>query len=326
MKPWQKSGTLSVVLAVGLFGALSAHAELVDKVAAVVNSDIVPLSEVEQRAAPELARLAQEPDPKKRTELRAGILKASLDQLIGEKLVDAELKEANIELTSDQVNQAVEEKRKELNLTPEQFEQAIREQGYSMASFKEQFKHQLQRQQLIRVKVMPKVKITEQDLKSEYGRYVRAQGDDYEVHIRHCVVAVPANASPEQVKAAEEKAKALAKQAQKPGVDFAAFAKQHSDGSSAADGGDLGFFKRGTMEPTFDKVAFSLQVGQVSEPVRTKFGFHILKLEERRADGAKTFEQAKPELQAKLQQQQAEKATQQYVDGLRAAAAVDVKI
>lgn len=324
-----KTTLKTVILGVSVAGSLlasSARAELVDKVAAVVNNDIVPFSEVEQRAAPELARLSQEPNPAARAKARAELTKAALDQLIGEKLIDAELKEANIELTDAQLQTAIDEKRKEVNLSPEQFEQAIREQGYSMSTFKEQFRHQMQRQQLIRVKVLPKIKVTEQDLKGEYQKYLKSTGDDFEVHVRHVVVAVPAGANAEQMKSAEAKARTLAKEAQKPGVDFADFAKKHSDGSSAADGGDLGFFKRGTMEATFDKVAFALQPGQVSEPVRTKFGFHILKLEERRNSAAKTYANMKPELQQRLQQAQAEKATQQYVDGLRQNATVDVKI
>ena len=68
-------------------------------------------------------------------------------------------------------------------------------------------------------------------------------------------------------------------------MDFAELAKKRSEGSSSSDGGDLGFFKRGTMVPEFEKVAFSLKTGEVSDPVRTQFGWHVLKLEEIREAG-----------------------------------------
>ena len=92
-------------------------------------------------------------------------------------------------------------------------------------------------------------------------------------------------------------------------MDFAELAKKRSEGSSSSDGGDLGFFKRGTMVPEFERVAFNLKTGEVSEPVRTQFGWHVLKLEEIRKLGMKPLAEVRPEIEDRLRRAQAEQLT-----------------
>jgi peptidyl-prolyl cis-trans isomerase SurA len=149
---------------------------------------------------------------------------------------------------------------------------------------------------------------------------------DYEVRARHILVQVQPKATPEQAEQARLKAVALMAEAKKPGADFAKLAKEKSEGPSASDGGDLGFFKRGVMVAEFDKVAFGLPIGSISEPVRTKFGWHVIKVEERRATAAKPFDEVKDLLRERLTRAQLEKYTDQYVQELRAGAAIDVKL
>lgn len=317
---------LGVIAAALLWGA-AAHAELVDRVAAVVNKDIVTLSEVEQRAAPELQRVAQTPDPKKRAEQRSQILKAALDSLIGEKLIEAEIKELGLTASNAEVDEAMASVRQQNNITDDaQFAQLLAREGYTMDSYKEFLRKQIARSRLLQMKVTPKVKVSEEDLKAAYAQYARMENEDAEVHARHILVAVDPKATPEQVEAARKKAEAIAAEARRPGMDFAALAKARSEGPSAADGGDLGFFRRGVMVPAFEKVAFALKPGEVSEPVRTNFGWHILKVEERRAVQPPSYEEMKPKLEAKLRQDKTEKYIDQYVQELRQKAAVEVKM
>ena len=312
--------------AAALLASAAAHAELVDKVAAVVNDDIIALSEVEKRAAPELARANADRDPQQRSELRKKAIQNALDQLIAEKLMEKEMDELGISVTEQEVDLGIEDVRKQNNLEAEQFEQALRGEGYTMKDYRDFMRKHLRRLKLVNLKVRSKVKISEKDLRAAYDQWARLEQSDPEIHARHILVKVEPNASPEQVAKAEEKAKALAAEARKPGVDFAELAKKKSDGPSAAEGGDLGTFRRGMMVPEFDKVAFSLPVGGVSDPVRTRFGWHVIKVEERRSVGVKSFEEMKDQLQEKLAREQMEKYTDQYVRELRQQAAVEVRI
>ncbi|MBI3184450.1 MAG: peptidylprolyl isomerase [Myxococcales bacterium] len=311
---------------VALLLATTARAELVDRVAAMVNSDLVALSEVEQRAAPELARVNSERDPEKRGQKRCEALKRGLDQLIGEKLLEAALRELNIDVSDQEVEMGIEDVRKQNNLDAEQFENLLRTEGYSMDSYRQFMRKHLAKLKLINLKVRSKVKVSDEDLRAEYARYSRMESEDPEIHARHILVQLPKAATPEQLEEARKKAQSLAEEARMDGVDFAELAKKKSEGPSAADGGDLGFFRRGVMVAEFEKAAFGLKVGGVSEPVRTKFGWHVIKVEERRAVAPRAFEEMKEELKDRLLRSQLEKYTEQYVQELRQAAAVEVKI
>jgi peptidyl-prolyl cis-trans isomerase SurA len=313
-----------------LVGALCtgglASAELVDRVAAVVNDQVVALSEVEQRAAPELAQISTLPDARQRAELRTQVMKQSLDALIAERLLEVQIKELGISVSEPEVQTAMDDIRRQNGMDEATFAQALRGEGYTLESYKEFMRGQLKRMKLINLKVRSRLQISEEELRTAYNQWARLEKQEAEVHARHILVKVEPNASPEQLAQAEQKARELAAEARRPGVDFAKLAQQKSEGPSAKDGGDLGYFRRGLMLPEFDKVAFSLPEGGVSDPVRTHFGFHVIKVEERRALPVKPFEEMKAELEDKLFREQMEKYTEQYVKELRQTATVEVRI
>lgn len=322
MKTW-----LGVIAAAVLGVSGVARAELVDKVAAVVNRDIIALSEVQQRASPELARLAAERDPRRRSEQREQILKEALDALIAEKLVEAEVRELGLTSSDSEVNEAMGDVQRQNGISdPAQFEQLLAREGYTLKSYKEFLGKQIARGKLMQMKVAAKIKVSEEDLKAAYAQYAKMEGEDVEVHARHILVQVDAKATPEQVEAARKKAEAIAAEARRPGMDFEALAKARSDGESRDEGGDLGFFRRGVMVPAFDKAAFTLKPGEVSEPIRTNFGWHVLKVEERRAVGVAPYEELRPKLELQLRQQKTEKFVDQYIQELRKKAVIEVKL
>ncbi|HYH94424.1 peptidylprolyl isomerase [Hyalangium sp.] len=322
MKTW-----LGVIAAAVLGVGGVARAEMVDKVAAVVNRDIIALSEVQQRASPELSRLAGERDPRKRSEQRNLVLKQALDALIAEKLVEEEVRELGLTSTTSEVEEAMADVQRQNGITDSaQFEQLLSREGYSMKSYKEFLGKQIARGKLMQMKVSAKIKVSEEDLKAAYAQYAKNEGEDMEVHARHILVAVDPKATPEEVEAARKKAAAIAEEARRPGMDFESLARARSEGPSREDGGDLGFFRRGVMVPAFEKAAFSLKVGEVSEPIRTNFGWHILKVEERRAVGVTSYEEMRPKLELQLRQQKTEKFVDQYVQELKKKATIEVKI
>lgn len=302
-----------------------ARAELVDRVAAVINNDIITLSEVEGRIGPEFNRVRAEPDAAKRAALKEELLKKGVDLLIGEKLMENQVKELNIEVADSEIELGMDDVKKQNNISGEQFEQLLAQEGYTLASYKAFMRKHLARLKLVNLKVRSKVKISEEDLKAEYARWSHDEASEFEVHARHLLVQVAAKATPEQVEAAHVKALALMNEAKQPGVDFGELAKK-SEGPSAADGGDLGFFKRGVMMADFERAAFTLPAGGISEPIRTKFGWHVLKVEERKALAAPPLDEVKDQLRERMLRGQLEKYTDQYVQELRAGAVVDVKI
>lgn len=309
-----------------LVGALPVRAELVDRVAAVVNEEVVTLSDVEKRAAAELPRVNAERDPQRRARLRQELMKAALDAAIGDKLLEAQLKEEQITVTDAELDTSLRAVREQNNLDADQFEAALGREGHTMASYREFLRKQLARMKLMDLRVRSRVKISDADLQAEYAKFSRDAGADFEVKARHLLVQVPAKATKEQVEAARKKAEELAAEARRPGVDFAELARTRSEGSSAADGGDLGYFKRGVMVAEFEKTAFSLEPGGVSDPIRTSFGWHVIKVEERRASNVPPFEEVKEQMRDRLYRAQLESYSQRYVQELRQAATIEVRL
>lgn len=305
--------------------SLSARAELVDRVAAVVNRDIIPLSDVEGRASPELQRLAAEA-PDKRAERRADILKRALQQLVGEKLMEAQIRDFNIEVNDAEVDMGIEDVKKRNNIDDASFTKLLATEGYSVTSYKAFMKKQLARLKLINLKVRSKVKISDADIEGEYNRLAKLDSDDAEIHARHILIPVSAKATDDQVEAARKRAQAIFEEASKAGVSFAELAKKRIEGAGKEDGGDLGYFRRGTMVPEFEKVAFKMKAGDVAPPVRTRFGWHVIKIEDRRAVAPKALDEMKESIRERLTAQSLEKYTDQYVAELRASATVEEKL
>ena len=118
-----------------------------------------------------------------------------------------------------------------------------------------------------------------------YDDATKQMSGDIEVHARHILVD------------SEDEAKKLAAEARKPGVDFAELAKKNSKDPGAADGGDLGFFTKDQMVPEFSEAAFKLEPGQISDPVKTQFGWHVIKVEEKRPRKPPEFDQVKAQIE-----------------------------
>jgi peptidyl-prolyl cis-trans isomerase C len=148
--------------------------------------------------------------------------------------------------------------------------------------------------------------VTEADAKEIFDEKIGQLQPEQEVHARHILVAT------------EEVAKEIVEQLKK-GEDFAALAKEKSK-DTGAEGGDLGFFPRGQMLKPFEDAAFALEVGAISDPVQTQFGWHIIKLEEKRDRPLPTFDQVKIAIRSQLVQQKA----QAVVTDLRDAAKIEV--
>ena len=150
--------------------------------------------------------------------------------------------------------------------------------------------------------------LTEEALRARYQRDIAARPAEEEVRARHILVPT------------EAEARAALAEARRPGADFAEVARRRSTGPGAREGGDLGFFKRADMLPEFAEAAFALRPGEISQnPVRTQFGWHVIKVEERRAVPPPSYEDSRENLRS----QAFEEGVNQAVERIRAAARVE---
>jgi peptidyl-prolyl cis-trans isomerase C len=151
-----------------------------------------------------------------------------------------------------------------------------------------------------------KAAATDEAMKKVYQEAAKQIESEQEVHARHILVET------------EDEAKAIEADLKK-GADFAELAKTKSKDPGAADGGDLGFFTKDQMVPEFSAVAFALEPGKISDPVKSQFGWHIIKVEEKRNRKAPDFEQVKPQIETYVTR----KAQAEYVAKLRESAKVE---
>jgi peptidyl-prolyl cis-trans isomerase C len=151
-----------------------------------------------------------------------------------------------------------------------------------------------------------KAALTDEAEHKVYDEAVKQVANEEEVRARHILVPT------------EDEAKAIEAQL-KGGADFAALAKEKSKDPGAAEGGDLGYFTKDQMVPEFAAVAFKLDKGQISDPVKTQFGWHIIKVEDKRVKPTPTFDQVKPQIDNYV----AHRAQAQLVEKLRSAANIE---
>jgi peptidyl-prolyl cis-trans isomerase D len=162
------------------------------------------------------------------------------------------------------------------------------------------------------------IRIPDEELRRQYEQNKESYKTGEQVRAQHILIRVEQTAPSEQVEAAKNKARDLVAKL-RAGADFAAMAKEHSaDPGSAVNGGDLGFFSRGQMVPEFENAAFGQPVGQVGDPVKSQFGFHIIKTNEKRTAGYRPFEEVKNELMQTTAMQRARTQARDRIAQIRA--------
>jgi peptidyl-prolyl cis-trans isomerase D len=163
--------------------------------------------------------------------------------------------------------------------------------------------------------IMKSLPVNEQDLKTYYEQNVSRIGGVEERRASHILIAAAKDAPAAERAKAKAKAEEVLAQAKKSPDSFAELAKKYSqDPGSAAKGGDLDYFTRGAMTKPFEDAVFGMKTGDISGPVETEFGFHIIKLTDVKAPKQKTFEELRPELEAELKKQQAQKKFAELAD------------
>ncbi len=239
-----------------------------------------------------------------------------IDSLIADEVLEEEFDKAGISCTpeelSGQFDRMLEKMLKSRNWTREQFTEMIKQQeGLSLEQFREKvlgqsgFRHAVMLEKYVRARhpedlVVDDAKIAEFYEANKTRRFMKDPG---EARASHILISTQNAAGDEEKAAARRKAEEILEAARKPDADFAALAKEHSDCPSKENGGDLGGFPRyGRMVEPFAEVAFALEPGQISDIVETRFGYHIIKLAEKRMPQESSLEEVKDQIRSELEE------------------------
>ncbi|PUU94028.1 MAG: foldase protein PrsA [Halanaerobium sp.] len=250
--------------------------------------------------------------------------KLKLEQLVTNELLVQEAKNRGLEVSDQEMNnifdQQINALKQQNNLNDEQLEQAIQQQGFeSMQQYKDMFFENNMNGFLVnklREEVVNEVSVSDEEAKEYYDSNQQQFETSEQKKVSHILFDE------------KEKAEEILTEINN-GADFAEMAREHSTGPTAENGGDLGFITANEqgLDRTFRDAAMELSVGEVSaEPVETQFGFHLIKVTDSREAGVREFEEVKSQIKSQLRGQKQNQAFQEFVEGLREDAEIDIQL
>jgi peptidyl-prolyl cis-trans isomerase C len=290
-------------------------------VLARVNGETIEKWEFENAVKRVEARAGSPVPPDKRDEVLRGVL----DQLVAYHLLAQESRARKLDVTEAEVDAQMAQARQGFP-TEEAFKQGLAAQGVTLEQLRQQARTGLQVQKVIETEIASKIAVQDAEVSAFYQQNLARfkQGDT--VHASHILIGVAQTATPAEKAAARAKADAALKQV-KAGADFGTIAKtQSQDPGSAPNGGDLGFFPKGQMTPAFEEAAFKLKPGAVSGVVETPFGFHIIKVLERRGARTAPLAEVGGEIKQFLEQGQRETKLEQFLDQVKTKSKVEILV
>ena len=295
-----------------------------DSVAVTVNGADITESQVDEEIKPQLERLAAQAaqmPPAFIEQYKTQMRQQALERMIVEKLLDQKVKQANLKVTDEQVMKKIEEMAAQQRppLSMEDFKALIEASGQSLEEVKTRIRKGTGYQKIIETQFEGKINVTEEDVKKFYDENKKQFETPEQARASHILIKTQPADSNEVKAEAKQKVEQLLKQIQ-DGADFAQLAKENSACPSSEKGGDLDFFARGQMVPAFEKVAFELKPGQVSDVVETRFGYHIIKVTDRKEASTTPFEDAKDDIIEKLENDKKGEIAKQYIESLKAEA------
>lgn len=300
------------------------YGETLDRIVAVVNDEIITLSEFTAMAEPVLREAQASLSPSEFLQQETVIKKQVLDAMIDERLMLHKAKELGLTVQDDEVNERIEDIKRENKIeTDEQFNQVLLDEGLTLNELRDQMRIHITMLKLRAREVQYKIDVSEadarkyyQDRKSEFTKPRRA-------HVFLLLVEVSATAS-EQVKAEKRSVAQQLRQRLIAGEEFNLLVKEVMP-QAADNGGDIGWLEEGKMLQEFQQLVFTLPIGSISEPFATDHGINLIKVVEREDETLVPFEQVQEAITNKIRQTRTEARMRDWLDDLRAKAFITKK-
>lgn len=287
---------------------------------ATVNGTVITRGEYDaemSRYERQMAMSGKAPDPSETSEMKKRVLEGLVDR----ELLKQESKKQGVSVDEAEVSQQVAVLRQKFS-SDKEFTDTLSKMNLSEASLKTQLRQDLIIRKLIDQQVAAKVTITPEEAKAFYSSHPELFKAPESVRASHILIKVDAQAGADEKAKARERIKAIQERAKK-GEDFAALAKESSECPSGANGGDLEYFQRGQMVGPFEEAAFSLKPGTMSDIVETQFGYHLIKVTDRKEASTVSYEEIKGKLDDYLKQQKVNEQLAQYLGQLKAGAKIE---
>ena len=286
LKKTCNTALLAVLLAAFSVTA-SAQVQILDKVVAIVDEDVVLESEVQRRLATIYAQIQKSGTQPPPQEI---VVQQVLERLISERLQLNMGYSAGIRITDTELNDAIARIASSNQLTMEQYAEQVHATGSTLSNVREEIRNEMILMRVQQGQVMRRIRISNQELdnflNSEEGRFMTSP----DVNVGHILLPVPSGKNNDEVNAILQRAQNLLDEANN-GTDFRQLAIANSSDQTALQGGDLGWRKMAQLPGVFIEAVEKLEIDQISEPIRSDAGYHLIKLYERKGGGEQLIEQ-----------------------------------
>ncbi len=322
---WRRASYLVVCLIPFLGGVLFADARAVtiERIVAKINDDIVTLSELQEFVKGEVSKLRAKFSGSELTSRLRDIELKGLDLLIERKLILQRAKALKIEVTPKELENAIGVVMKKNNIQVDELNRHLARQGLTPESFRSNVRETILARKTEGREVMFRISVSEDEIASYYEANIDRFRKGAARRVRQIFFPVEQKAARDLDEGQRQKAeKALA--AARNGSQFEEIAKKFSEGPAASRGGDLGFIKRGEVFPEFEKILFSLPVGKVSDIVRTRSGYHVIKIVEERPGEVVTIDKISGRIRNRVFAEKRSKRRREWIAELKRAAFLEI--
>ncbi|MCD4805263.1 MAG: peptidylprolyl isomerase [Desulfobacterales bacterium] len=307
----------AIIVALSLsIAALTVQAEKnepsIDKVA-IVNGSVITSEEFNRELNPIKQRISQQGQKISPVQLE-GIRNKILDNLINIELLFQESRNNGIKVEKEAIDSQIKSLKQNLSNDTE-FKNFLSKLNLSESAFKLKIKKGIAIQKLIETQIADKIKISDEESKVFYDKNPDLFKQPEQIKASHILIKVEPGADEIKKSEAKEKIKKI-KQKLNKGEDFATLAKEFSEGPSKNKGGDLGYFQRGQMVKPFEDAAFALKTEEVSDIVETQFGYHIIKVIDKKPEKTIAYENVKKDLAQHLKQEKTNQEVKIYIQKL----------
>lgn len=252
--------------------------------------------------------------------------KAALEQFITEKLITSEVNRLGIKVSEEDIDNYIEKVKRRTRISDAQLRAALRRDGVKMEQYRASILSEIEKGELINRQVEKKVNIIPEDVERYYQAHKKRFITKGKVHLRHILIQIPEDATPEQQKAAFSRALKIRERALQ-GEDFSRLARKYSEGAGAPDGGDIGWVDRKSLLNEIAEVAFKMSPGEISLPVRTSLGVHLVKVEDLQPEKPMPLSEVRTKIKEELYSRALEERFKKWLKtDLRKRHRVDVKL
>ncbi len=323
IKATRVMGSIAMTLMVVMIMASPVSANVIDRIVAQVNDEIITLYEVEEAALPYLVQYGQNPAVLQDEQRREQILSDVLEDMVDRILIEEEAERMEIRVSEEQIDEWMEMTAQQQNMTEPQFRQAIGQYGIEYEEYRQIVRDNLMRMQIVQRR-SGTGGVSESEVESTYRRQYGSPDEmEQRIEVRHILLI------PDQIPGGEQEAveriEKMRAQIQSGEATFGELAEAHSQGPGADDGGHVGTFGRGELAASFEEVAFAQEVGVLSGPEHTEFGVHLIEVLDSQEMQSPEVAQRKQQIRAQLQEQAMERQMESFVTTLRSRAFIDVR-